>query len=48
MFSVEEGIKNNTKKSYAWLVFSEIALQLVGWVGFVRNDTAIRKLVRAS
>ena len=38
----------NTKKNYAWSGFSKIGLKLVRKMDFVRNDTAIRKLVRAN
>ena len=37
----------NTKKSYAWLGFSKIRLQSVR-TDFVKNDTVIKKLVRAN
>ena len=53
MFSVKKKKKKkkvwkNTKKSYASSGFSQIGLQLVRQMDFVRNDTAIRKLVRVN
>ena len=47
VFSVK-GVKKNTEKSYAWSGFSKIGLWLVRLMDFVRNDTAIRKLVRVN
>ena len=52
VFSVKKKKKKkvwkNTKKSYASSGFSQIGLQLVRQMDFVRNDTAIRKLVRVN
>ena len=49
MFSVKKKkVWKSIKKNYAWSGFSKIGLQLVRLMDFVRNGTAIRKLVRVN